>query len=262
MELPIEYYEESVLRDIGKAIGPVLRVDTYTTLEAKGRFARLCVQVNLDKPIVKAIKVGGIRQPVQYEGISSLCFFCGRVGQKSKGCPYRAQWPVQVHEDAGKENQTSQNMTTEQVNTLSPPTGSVYSDLDTNMKSHSPFADRVLEAVRFEIDNSTLKSDLTKLKSRVTRNKIIGRSQKSRPSQAEQTGQRTSRLNFSSEWKKVSSKPSEITPPLVNEKKKPGGFSSDMVFVGFKAGGSCSEIQTLEGLVPKAVIDEQEVMEP
>lgn len=141
MELPIEYYEESVLRDIGRAIGPVLRVDTNTTLEAKGSFARLCVQVNLDKPIVKAIKVGGIRQPVQYEGISSLCFFCGRVGHKAKGCPYRAQWPVQVHEDVGKENQTSQNMTTEQVNTSSPPIGSMYSDLDTNMKSHSPFAD-------------------------------------------------------------------------------------------------------------------------
>ena len=28
--LPIEYYEPSVLRDIGKATGPVLQIDTHT----------------------------------------------------------------------------------------------------------------------------------------------------------------------------------------------------------------------------------------
>lgn len=46
----------------------------HTTLETRERFARLCVQVNFDKPIVKIVKVGGIDQPVQYEGNSSLCF--------------------------------------------------------------------------------------------------------------------------------------------------------------------------------------------
>ena len=34
--LPIEYYEPSVLRDIGRAIGPMLRIDTQTATEAKG----------------------------------------------------------------------------------------------------------------------------------------------------------------------------------------------------------------------------------
>lgn len=86
--LPIEYYELSMLWDISKAIGPVLRIDTHTALEMRGRFTRLCVQVNFDKPIVKIVKVGGIDQPVQYEGISSLCFSCGRVGHKEDGCPY------------------------------------------------------------------------------------------------------------------------------------------------------------------------------
>ena len=95
-ELPIEYYEESVFRDIGRAIRPVLRVDTHTTLEVRGKFARLCVQVNLDESIVKTIEVGGIKQIVQYEGISSLCFSCGRVGHKAEGCPYKVQQPVQA----------------------------------------------------------------------------------------------------------------------------------------------------------------------
>lgn len=60
----------------------------HTTLETRERFARLCVQVNFDKPIVKIVKVGGIDQPVQYEGNSSLCFSYSRVGHKEKGCPY------------------------------------------------------------------------------------------------------------------------------------------------------------------------------
>ena len=86
--LPIEYYELLVLRDIEKAIGPILRIDTHTALETKDRFTRLCVQVNFDDPLVKLVKVGGIDQPMQYEGISSLCFSCGRVGHKTEGCPY------------------------------------------------------------------------------------------------------------------------------------------------------------------------------
>ena len=41
--LPIEYYELSVLRDIGKAIRPILCIDTHTASETRGHFARLCV---------------------------------------------------------------------------------------------------------------------------------------------------------------------------------------------------------------------------
>lgn len=88
-ELPIEYYEPSVFQEIGEVIGPVLRIDTHTAAESRGRFARLCVQINLDEPITKLLKLGGIDQPVQYEGLSSLCFACGRVGHKMENCHYK-----------------------------------------------------------------------------------------------------------------------------------------------------------------------------
>ena len=38
-ELPIEYYKVSILKDIGKAIGPILRIDTHTASESRGKFA-------------------------------------------------------------------------------------------------------------------------------------------------------------------------------------------------------------------------------
>nr|XP_023893045.1 uncharacterized protein LOC112005023 [Quercus suber]POF21440.1 uncharacterized protein CFP56_18483 [Quercus suber] len=86
--LPIEYYNAEALYLIKKAIGNVLRVDTHTASEAKGRFARLCIQVDVTKPLVTALKIGKIEQPVCYEGIQKLCFDCGRMGHKREFCLY------------------------------------------------------------------------------------------------------------------------------------------------------------------------------
>ena len=86
--LPTEYYNAKALFLIGKAIGNVLRVDTYIALEARGRFARLCIQVDVTKPLVITIKIRKIKQPVCYEGIQKLCFNCGRMGYKQENYPY------------------------------------------------------------------------------------------------------------------------------------------------------------------------------
>ncbi|XP_050260020.1 uncharacterized protein LOC126705116 [Quercus robur] len=87
-ELPIEYYEVEVLKQIGNSVGKVLRIDTHTAAEARGRFAKLCIQVDLDKPLVTNILIGGIHQPVNYEGIHRFCFSCGRIGHRKEACPY------------------------------------------------------------------------------------------------------------------------------------------------------------------------------
>ena len=59
----------------------------------------MCIQVNFDKPFIKLVKVGGVTQPVQYEGISSLCFSCGRIGHKVDCCPYTSRAPEKVGEE-------------------------------------------------------------------------------------------------------------------------------------------------------------------
>lgn len=67
--LPIEFYELEVLKNIGSAIGPVLRIDSHTVANARGRYARLCVQVQIDKPLISTILIDKFKQKVTYEGI-------------------------------------------------------------------------------------------------------------------------------------------------------------------------------------------------
>ena len=99
-ELPIEFYEPSALLKIGKAIGPVLRIDANTANGVRSRFAWLCVQVNLDKPLIRKLYLGKIEQFVQYEGINTLCFLCGRIGHKREAYP---QLIREMTNDIGKD---------------------------------------------------------------------------------------------------------------------------------------------------------------
>ena len=106
LELPIEFYDASVLREIGGAIGPVLRIDSYTTSGTRGSYARLCLQIDLTKPLITTIRVGRLKQKVMYEGISSLCFSCGRIGHKVDNCPHHIRLHTLVGDKASPSNTT------------------------------------------------------------------------------------------------------------------------------------------------------------
>ena len=77
-KLPIEFYDPTSLLKIGKAIGLVLRIDSHTVNGARGRFARLCVQVNLDKPLIRTVYIGKLAQSIQ---LRALVPFVSRVGE-------------------------------------------------------------------------------------------------------------------------------------------------------------------------------------
>ena len=98
-KLPFEYYELAILKEIGNAIGPVLRIDSNTASEVRGWYARICVQIDLCKPLINQILFEGLVQEIQYEGVHSLCFSCGRVGHRKDGCPHTIKAPtVDGHE--------------------------------------------------------------------------------------------------------------------------------------------------------------------
>ena len=90
-ELPIKLYERDVLWQIGEAIGRVLRIDTHTAVEAWGTYARLCIQINTNKPLTNTIVIGRFKQPVMYKGIQSLCFSCGCIRHQKEACSFIIQ---------------------------------------------------------------------------------------------------------------------------------------------------------------------------
>jgi len=104
-ELPIEYYHAEALHHIGSSIGKVLRVDTFTATKSRGRFARLCIQVDMEKPLITTVLIGKLKQPMAYNGIHKLCFGCGRMGHHKETCPYTICQDTSTVE-AGKEGTT------------------------------------------------------------------------------------------------------------------------------------------------------------
>nr|XP_025611834.1 uncharacterized protein LOC112705203 [Arachis hypogaea] len=89
--LAIEYYEEQMLRRIENIIGRTLRVDTHMTEKCRGKFVRLCVELDLTEPLVAQYAINGVRYLVEYEGIHNICFACGMVGHEKQRCPKKVQ---------------------------------------------------------------------------------------------------------------------------------------------------------------------------
>lgn len=68
-ELPIKYYEAQTLKQIGSTIGTVLRINTHRAVEAREKYARLWIQLDVNKPLITSILIGEFEQLVSSEGI-------------------------------------------------------------------------------------------------------------------------------------------------------------------------------------------------
>lgn len=84
--LPLELFVESSLLGIGNAVGTAVKVDTITADMIKARYARVCVELNLQGPLPPNVLVWGRKQPIEYEGLHHICFLCGRYGHKKEHC--------------------------------------------------------------------------------------------------------------------------------------------------------------------------------
>lgn len=84
--LPLELFVESSLLGIGNVVGKVVKVDTITVEMIKARYARVCVELNLNGPLPPNVLVWGRKQPIEYEGLHHICFSCGRYGHKKEYC--------------------------------------------------------------------------------------------------------------------------------------------------------------------------------
>ncbi|CAN1138731.1 hypothetical protein LINPERHAP2_LOCUS10865 [Linum perenne] len=85
-KLPIHYFNELAVSRIGNYIGRTIRLDLATAEGTRGRYARVCVEVDLTKPLLGKYMIEDRVFKVEYESLENVCFDCGFYGHKKESC--------------------------------------------------------------------------------------------------------------------------------------------------------------------------------
>lgn len=62
-----------------------MKINARTMDNKRGRFARLCVQVDLDQPLTPRVRIDNNESNMK--AISAICFECSCIGHKKETCP-------------------------------------------------------------------------------------------------------------------------------------------------------------------------------
>nr|XP_009759323.1 PREDICTED: uncharacterized protein LOC104211883 [Nicotiana sylvestris] len=109
-ELPTKFYDEKILNKVGNTIGRLLKVDACTSAALRGRYARICVELPLNKQVKSSVWIGSHKQQILYECDKLLCLNCGFLGHSTGQCvttkiqPYTS---ITKGKDAEKEGQSN-----------------------------------------------------------------------------------------------------------------------------------------------------------
>lgn len=58
---------------------------------SRGRFARMCIEVNITKPLLSKFKLRRRVRCIEYEGIHLICFKCGVYGHRAEQCHHNEE---------------------------------------------------------------------------------------------------------------------------------------------------------------------------
>lgn len=83
---PIELYNDQFLWRLGSNQGVMLKIDRVTSLHCRGQFARICVELDLTKPLESKVVARGQILQLEYEGLHTICFKCGLYGHLASEC--------------------------------------------------------------------------------------------------------------------------------------------------------------------------------
>ncbi|KAF7825168.1 Retrovirus-related Pol polyprotein LINE-1 [Senna tora] len=80
-----------------KDVNEVTRIASWVRIPSlplefyNGKFARICVEINLKRQLVPQVEVRGRSYAVEYEGLHMVCFHCGRYGHTKDICLLRKE---------------------------------------------------------------------------------------------------------------------------------------------------------------------------
>lgn len=82
----------------GNKIERTRKVDNTTLSASRGKFARVCVEIDLNKPLKSGYTLRNRHWKIQYEGLQVVCFHCGKYGQGEASCPSKLTIEEAVNE--------------------------------------------------------------------------------------------------------------------------------------------------------------------
>lgn len=71
--LNLVYHDESFLWALASAIGLPVKVDLHTSQIEHGRYARVCVEIDLNEPVISKVGINGEWYQVQYVSLCTQC---------------------------------------------------------------------------------------------------------------------------------------------------------------------------------------------
>lgn len=92
--LPLELWNKKALSKILSVVGKPIRTDQHTAARSAISYARVLVEVDVSKRLLKEIPIilpGGkvLNQSVEYEKIPDFCHHCNMVGHKTSNCGHQ-----------------------------------------------------------------------------------------------------------------------------------------------------------------------------
>ncbi|GKV06557.1 hypothetical protein SLEP1_g18433 [Rubroshorea leprosula] len=92
--VPIVCYHEAICLYLGGKIGKLIKVDPTTLLTTRGKFARVCIEVDLSQQFPSSVDLDLEDLPqslilVEVEGLHKICFYCGEFGHIEDSCRFK-----------------------------------------------------------------------------------------------------------------------------------------------------------------------------
>ncbi|XP_039136996.1 uncharacterized protein LOC120274516 [Dioscorea cayenensis subsp. rotundata] len=92
--LPVEFWDGETLETISSSLGRLLKIDEFTLSMSRSRYARVCLEIDLSKPLKQGFWLGDdenrVFVVVLYEKLPTFCYHCGMVGHGSNLCSRRS----------------------------------------------------------------------------------------------------------------------------------------------------------------------------
>ncbi|XP_042005569.1 uncharacterized protein LOC121754260 [Salvia splendens] len=103
LALPVHLFEESSLVAIGEMLGKPVQVDRATITRSRVSFARICVEVDLSRPIPEEIDIDiagkHVTLKVKWDKIPLYCNECKHVGHSAMSCYASGRRPMPPKRD-------------------------------------------------------------------------------------------------------------------------------------------------------------------